>query len=121
MNQPGTSQVELVVVTTGLRTGGAERMLLKLLQRIDRVRYAPVVVSLTGAGTQGEHLRRLGIECVYPARRGVAGLTGLLWSTARRLRRRDAVLVQGWMYHGCFFASAVHLLSGRRAHLLWGI
>jgi len=113
--------VELMIITTGLQTGGAERMLVKLLTRIDRVRFAPVVISLTGRGTQGEHLSRLGIECVYPGRRGLAGLASLLWSAARRIERSNGVLLQGWMYHGCLFAAVLHWLTRGRARLLWGI
>lgn len=121
MKDSEVHQAELIIVTTGLKTGGAERMLVKLLTRVDRKRYVPVVVSLTGSGTQGEHLHRLGIECVYPSLRGIAGLAWLLRSTMKRIGRGRPVLLQGWMYHGCFFAAVLHWLTRDRASLLWSI
>ncbi|MBK7046284.1 MAG: hypothetical protein IPH48_07155 [bacterium] len=46
----------LVFVITGLSTGGAETMLLKLLERLPG-RFAPSVVSLTTEGDRPAHCR----------------------------------------------------------------
>jgi glycosyltransferase involved in cell wall biosynthesis len=116
-----TPPAQLMIVSTGLQTGGAERMLVKLMARIDRQYYNPVVVSLTGPGTQGEHLRQLGIECLYPPAPGIGGLLVLLWSALKRVGRQRPALIQGWMYHGCVFATAVHVLARCRVPLLWNI
>ena len=49
------------MVITGLSTGGAEMMLLKLLKRIDRRRFSPHVISLTTKGEIGARIEALGI------------------------------------------------------------
>jgi hypothetical protein len=61
-----TNQVPkpILFVTTTLGTGGAERMLLKVLQRLDRNRFEPVVVSLLDEGTTGRQIADLGIRVV---------------------------------------------------------
>jgi glycosyltransferase involved in cell wall biosynthesis len=114
-------QTQLIVVSTGLQTGGAERMLVKLMARIDRRRYRPIVVSLTGPGSQAEPLRQLSIECLFPPARGIVGLLALLWSVAKSMRQQGPALIQGWMYHGCLFATAAHALARKRRPLLWNI
>ena len=53
--------MKIAIVITGLSTGGAETMLLKLLERIDRSAYAFHVFSLTDLGEIGPRIRALGI------------------------------------------------------------
>src|ERR1700750_255821 len=45
--------VTIVHLITGLETGGAERMLSRLVRRTDRGRFRSVVVSITDAGILG--------------------------------------------------------------------
>lgn len=107
----------LTFLTTGLMTGGAEMMLLKLCSRLDRHRFAPSVVSLSAAGALQSRLRSLGVP-VYSAgmRRGWPSLSGLL-----RLRAVMATLqpdvIQGWMYHGNLAA----MLLGHNRPVVMGI
>ena len=54
-------KVLLLYVITGLSTGGAEMMLYKLLSRLNREQFAPVVVSLIDRGTFGDRIEALGI------------------------------------------------------------
>lgn len=86
-------------IITGLGTGGAEAMLLKLLTGIDRTRFEPAVISLGDEGATGHCIAALGIP-VYalgmdPARPRLDD-----WRHLRALIR-DARpdVVQTWMYH----------------------
>jgi glycosyltransferase involved in cell wall biosynthesis len=92
--------ISVIHVITGLNTGGAERMLVKLLEGLDRSRFDPVVVSLMDEGTQGAAIRALGIpvhtlemrpSCPSPL--ALFRLRHLLWQLAPDV-------VHGWMYHG---------------------
>lgn len=107
----------VVFLTTGLSTGGAEMMLLKLCSRLDRSRFAPSVISLSDKGAIGPRIEALGVP-VYaldmrPSRPSLSGL--------RRLRKLVSTLrpdlIQGWMYHGNLAAS---LTAGNRP-VVWGI
>lgn len=42
--------MRIAFIITGLSTGGAEMMLLKVLERLDRQRFSPHVISLTSLG-----------------------------------------------------------------------
>lgn len=104
-------------VVTGLATGGAETMLLKLCSRIDRERFAPSVVSLWDKGTIGPKIEALGIPVfalgINPRRPSPAGLLRL----RSLVRQQQPDLLQGWMYHGNLAASMAHF--GKP--VVWGV
>jgi glycosyltransferase involved in cell wall biosynthesis len=94
-----TRPLRLLVVASGLGTGGAEAMLLKLLPRLADHGIASAVVSLRDRGALGAPLAAGGI----PVR--ALGLPGpaapfATAGVALWLRRWRPDLIQGWMYHG---------------------
>ncbi|MFM6051794.1 MAG: hypothetical protein ACKPA7_09160 [Sphaerospermopsis kisseleviana] len=52
--------IKLTLIITGLNTGGAEMMLLKLLERLSP-EFTPQVISLTDIGGIGKRIQSLGI------------------------------------------------------------
>jgi len=107
----------LVFIVTGLNTGGAEIMLLKLCSKLDRHRFVPTVISLSDKGVVGPRIEALGVP-VYALgmRPGRPSLIGLF-----RLRKLISTigpdLLQGWMYHGNLAASMVV----SKGVVVWGI
>src|SRR5919108_22060 len=49
-------RIKVLFVATGLETGGAEMMLLKLLVSMDHQRFDPSVICLGGSGTPGARI-----------------------------------------------------------------
>lgn len=116
-----SGQTCVLIITTGLQTGGAEAMLVKLLSRLDRDIYRPVVLSLTNEGTLGQQVKNLGIE-LYSL--NINGPRSLLTSILRlrtivKAYRPD--ILQGWMYHGNIAAWLAKLFAGNGAVLMWNI
>jgi glycosyltransferase involved in cell wall biosynthesis len=105
---------------TGLDTGGAERMLARLVARTDHGRFQPLVVSLTDAGTLGPIIRAGGGEVAtlglcrgLPDPRGIRRLAAMF-----RQLRPD--IVHSWLYH----ADLLGLLAFgivRTPRLLWNL
>ncbi len=112
--------ITIVHLITGLGTGGAERMLSRLVRRTDRARFRSVVVSITDAGTLGPSLGKAGIEVVsLEMRRGMPDPYRLL-RLARILRELNPDILQTWLYHADFFG----LMAKRLAnvpHLVWNL
>lgn len=110
--------MRLTVVTTGLRTGGAETMLLKLLGAA-RSRVEAEVVSLTTEGAVGPRIAALGVPVRALAMRGGLDAPGAVVRLARELRRSRPDVVQTWMYH----ADLIGGLAARRAGVpaVWGL
>jgi len=90
----------VVQIITGLSTGGAEMMLLKLLERLDPVRFSPQVISLTSLGEIGPRIQVLGIPVealgMHPGRLPNPITFACL---VQRLKTLKPDIVQTWMYH----------------------
>jgi glycosyltransferase involved in cell wall biosynthesis len=107
----------IVFVITGLDTGGAEMMLLKLCRTMDRHRFDPVVVSLGDKGTVGPLLEAQGVTVYTLGMRAGRPSLGALLILRRLIKDLAPNVIQGWMYHGNLAAS----LAGRGYSVVWGI
>ncbi|MCC6953612.1 MAG: glycosyltransferase [Deltaproteobacteria bacterium] len=113
--------MKVLFITTGLLTGGAEMMLLKLVSRIDRDRFEPVVLSLLEGGPVGEQLRAAGVPVhVLGMRAGIPGPISMLKLRSIVRTVRPDVL-QGWMYHGNLAASVAKRFAHSGTPVLWNI
>ncbi|MDQ3058648.1 MAG: glycosyltransferase [Pseudomonadota bacterium] len=112
--------MKITLIITGLATGGAEMMLHKLLQNIDRSRFEPTVISLMNKGEIGPRIEALGIP-VYALgmRRGLPSPLMAL-RLARLLRQLQPSLVHTWMYHADLLGGLAARLAGCR-RVVWGI
>ena len=113
--------MKLVLIITGLSTGGAEMMLLKLLDRLDPARFSPQVISLTSLGEIGPRIQALGIPVealgMHPGR-----LPNPI-AFARLVQRLKAIkpdVVQTWMYHADLVGGLAARLVGVPA-IAWNI
>jgi len=110
----------IAFVISSLDTGGAETMLFKLLERLDRARFAPTVISLTTAGAFGPRLSAIGIPVTaLDMPRGLPSPADFV-RLVQALRRARPALVHTWMYHADLLGGAAARLLGIR-RVLWGI
>ncbi|NWK98779.1 glycosyl transferase family 1 [Sphingobium lactosutens] len=110
-------------ITTSLDVGGAQSMLVKLVEATAAKRNGvrPAVLSLMRPGSFTHRLRQSGCPTyTLGMARGYPGPIGLL-----RLLRITGMLqpdlLQGWMYHGNLAASMAQLAVKRRVPLLWNV
>lgn len=107
-------------IITGLGTGGAEMMLLKLLERLDRERYSPMVISLTTLGDIGPRIEALDIPVQS------VGLTSCLAGPSafvrllRIIRQFKPDVVNTWLYHADLLGGAAAWLAGVPA-IAWNL
>ena len=113
--------MRLLHVISGLRTGGAETMLYKLLAGAKTSRDA-IVVSLGEDGPMGAAIAALGVPVVpLGATPGRVPTPAALLRLVRLVRAFAPDVVQGWMYHGNLAALAAAGTSGTRRPVLWNI
>lgn len=112
--------MRVLYIITGLATGGAETMLLKLLERLDRERYKPVVISLTTTGEIGPRIEALDIPVhalgLTPGLPSPSGFLRLI----QQVRRFTPDVVHTWLYHADLLGGLAARLAGINA-VCWGI
>ena len=111
--------MRIVHVITGLDTGGAEMMLLKLIDQ-SHTSFEHFVISLTTIGTIGRELTDRNVPVFGLGARSIAPLVTFVKLT-NRLRTCAPNLVQGWMYHGNLAALAAKAALGAQWPLLWSV
>lgn len=112
--------MNVAMVITGLSTGGAELMLLRLLEGIDRDRFAARVYSLTNLGEVGPRIFALGIPVESIDMKGRPTDVLAIIELARRLREAQTDLVHTWMYHADLVGGLAARCAGVRA-VAWNI
>ncbi len=109
----------VVMIITGLRTGGAEGMLERLVRHLpSRVRCH--VISLSDMGEIGPRLSAAGV-----AVEAIGMVPGRLdpvrwWRLVRRLRALRPDVVHTWMYHADLLGGLAARAAGVRC-ILWGV
>lgn len=104
--------MKVIFLITGLDTGGAETMLLKLLERLDRQRFSPHVISLTSLGDVGPRIQALGIGVeALGMKRGRPSVSAFV-KLIRRLRALRPDVVHTWMYHADLLGGLAARIAG---------
>lgn len=112
--------INLTLIITNLATGGAETMLLKLLQQLDRSRFTPTVISLVGLGEIGPRIQTQGIPVhALGMSRGVPNPLMVL-RLAKLLRQLQPDVVHTWMYHADLLGGLAARLAGCR-QVVWSL
>jgi glycosyltransferase involved in cell wall biosynthesis len=112
--------IRVLLIITGLSTGGAEMILLKLLERIDREKFSPHVISLTDIGQLGPRIAALGIPVdALGMSRGKPDPVRFV-RLVRRLRQVKPDVVHTWMYHADLIGGAAARLAGVSI-VIWSI
>jgi glycosyltransferase involved in cell wall biosynthesis len=111
----------IVHLITGLKTGGAEMMLCKLLSGLDHNRFESTVISLTNSGTLEDKCQALGISVhAIGMKRGRPSFTSIM-KLLQIVRKLKPDLIQGWMYHGNLAAQFNAAFSFDRPAVIWNI
>ena len=114
-------KITVLHIITGLDTGGAEAMLLKLIESHNTLVNSCLIV-LSGRGALSQKIDQIKIPVLYlnlerqklPTMRAIREL--IKFSKGCRPN-----LIQGWMYHGNLAASFVSLILKGKVGLLWNI
>ncbi len=106
---------------TELSLGGAEMMLWKLLSRIDRNRFEPLVIALSSK-IDGilDLFMAARVDCRFLGMRSRSDAM-VLYRLVCALREFQPDIIQGWMYHGNAAASLASRWVTGRPPVLWNI
>ena len=115
-----SSPIRVAHLITDLEVGGAEVMLARLLNALDRRRVESAVISLAANGPVGDRIQQAGVPVftldVTPGRVGPFAL----WRLVRLLRRLRPDLIQTWLYHADLAGIVAGTLA-RTPNVVWNI
>ncbi|MBO9480327.1 glycosyltransferase [Salinisphaera sp. G21_0] len=112
--------ITLIFVITGLSTGGAETMLLKVLQKLDRRRFKPVVISLTTTGEIGPLIEKSGIRVHSLDMKPKVPSPVKFMCLVRLMRKLRPDIVHSWMYHADLLGGLAARIAGVKT-IVWGV
>lgn len=112
--------MRVLYIITGLSTGGAETMLLKLLDRLDSQRYTPMVISLTTMGDIGPRIAALGIPVQVLGMKPSLPSPIAFLSLLRSIKQFKPDIVHTWLYHADLLGGIAARLAGVK-RICWGI
>jgi glycosyltransferase involved in cell wall biosynthesis len=120
-HHPAPQRLRIVHVIDGIDVGGAEVVLAGLVEQLQDSGHQNTVIALTGIGALGDRFAVAGaITLALGFPRGRLPLAGT-WRLVKAVRRAEADIIQGWMYHGNLAATVARWLAGCRAPLAWSI
>lgn len=98
-NGPGErSPIRVAFCITDLDVGGAERIFVELVTRLDRSRWEPRVFCLSGPGALVERLHERGIPVTCFGVQKLRHL-GVIWRLAAELKKFRPALMQSFLFH----------------------
>jgi glycosyltransferase involved in cell wall biosynthesis len=92
-------KTRILFIITGLSTGGAEMMLLKLLERLSKEHFEAHVISLTTPGELAPRIAAQGISVEAAGFRFGFYLPFEFIRLVRRIRSISPDIVHTWLYH----------------------
>lgn len=112
-------KIRVMHLITGLKTGGAEHMLLKVLSRSDRSRFDHDVVTMTPPGPVAPLIEAVGVKVrSLEMRKGVPGPRALA-RLYRWLASERPDVLQTWMLHADLLGSIAGWAA--RVPVVWNI
>jgi glycosyltransferase involved in cell wall biosynthesis len=111
----------ITFVTTGLGVGGAEAMLFRVVTRLDRERFDPLIVSVMDDGEYGSAFREAGIPVTSIGFSNRLPTPPRIARLVRSIQRSRPDAIMGWMYHGNLAASLGRAWGAPGAGLAWNI
>jgi len=103
--------IRIMHVITDLEQGGAEGMLVRLVQRLDRGLFSQTVVSLTNRGVYGDIVEDSSIPLITLGMTDFTRVPIALGRLSRIVKEHRPDIVQTWLYH----ADMMGLLGARLA------
>lgn len=113
-------KIRVLHLITGLGVGGAETMLVKLLEGMDRERFESTVVSLLPVGALAPQIQGMGVRVEsLGMRRGGLDPSALLRLT-KVLRGARPSILQTWMYHANVLGTLAAVMV-RVPRVVWNV
>ena len=112
-------KIKLTHIITGLNTGGAEMMLLKLTKSMNKNLFEITIIVLSSKGILNKEFEKIGIKVNYCNIKFLRPFSGLI-SLYKFLKKSKPDIVQTWLYHSDFLGGIFAFILGVK-NIVWNI
>jgi glycosyltransferase involved in cell wall biosynthesis len=112
--------IKVCHIINDLDIAGAEIMLLRLLQEMDRERFEPCVISLSTLGEVADRIVQLEIPVRALQMRPSNPSLSSMFTLIQWIRARQPDIIQTWMYHSDLVGGIAARFAGK-IPVVWGI
>lgn len=112
--------IRVLFLITSLDVGGAEMMLLKIVSRMDRSRFEPLVVSLLPPGPVGRMMEDAGVAVQFLNMARGKGSVAALYRFIALARRFRPHVLSTWLYHADLLGTMAKPFLPKTA-LVWNL
>ena len=112
-------KIKLTHIITGLNTGGAEMMLLKLTKSMNKNLFEITIIVLSSKGILNKEFEKIGIKVNYCNIKFLRPFSGLI-SLYKFLKKSKPDIVQSWLYHSDFLGGIFAFFLGVK-NIVWNI
>ena len=112
--------LHILHIITGTQVGGAEVMLCRVLEQMDRSRFRASVICLGPRGPMADRMEASGFALTILNLGGPATFPGGLLRLVKHLRAQRPAVVQTWLYHADFLGGLASVFAGRPP-VMWSI
>ena len=111
---------KIIYIITGLNVGGAELVLLRLLMKINKKEYDPLVITLREKGIMGERIEKLGINVYCLRIHSFINLLPGLIKLVNKINIFNPQIIHTFMIHSAFFVGIIAKLLNKPT-IIWNI
>ena len=111
---------KIIYIITGLNVGGAEFVLLRLLRKINKKEYDPLVITLREKGIMGERIEKLGINVYCLRIHSFINLLPGLIKLVNKINIFNPQIIHTFMIHSAFFVGIIAKLLNKPT-IIWNI
>lgn len=104
-------KVKICFLITGLNIGGAEMMLYRLIEKLDKSRYEIVVISILSLGEIAFKIRKLGIEVISLEMKSKLDIS-VIMRLVRLLKEKKPTILHSYLYHANLLGRIAGKIAG---------
>lgn len=116
-----SDKLSLLVFSSGLGIGGAERMLLRLAKHFETNKCQIFIINLTSEKTLEEQFTKMGVIVIPISISNPLEFLIKFFSLLRFFKEINLTAIIGWMYLGCVVASLFKIFLHGNYKLYWSI
>lgn len=106
-----TKRIKICYLITGLNTGGAEMMLYRLIEKLDKTKYNVIVVSIIPLGKVADKIKELGINVVSLEMKSKLELS-VIFRLVHILKEFKPTILHSYLFHANLLGRIAGKIAG---------